>query len=214
MRKYNNPGVKLPRLGYPLSLWLFLTLTITGCGVSINKNNPALKLDPDVVPAKVYFIRPVPVKHKGIADNKIVVNYDGRRLLSIAEGNYTMVELNPSKGEITTHSKTMFTNRIVPLNVSRSRVFTFVPGGTYFIHLKRDNQEFRGIFYDPEPVDLATAKSLADGLHASGSLARHEPIDEIQSIAPVPPSGPLEPVTPEQLYRSKSPYLLKTPIKK
>jgi len=209
--KYNSPGLKSPSFAVLLLMWLILT--VNGCAVSVNKHHPALQLTPDVTPAKVYFIRPTPVKHKGIADNEITVDYAGQELLSITEGSYTLVEVNPGKGEITTHSKTMFTNRIAPITVSRNRLYTFVSGGTYFIYLKRDNQEFRGIFYDPEPVDLATAKLLTDDLSASGHLARREPIDRIQSIPPVPPTGPLEPVTPEQLYRSKSPYLLKKPIK-
>lgn len=213
MLKYNILSLKSLPLSILPSLWLVITLS--GCGVvSINRHNPALQLTPDVAPAKVYFIRTRPVKPKGIADNNLYVEYQGQKLLSIAEGTYALVEMNPGKGEIITHSKTMFTNRLMPIKVTRKRFFTFVSGGTYFINIKRDNQEFRGIFYDPEPVDLATAKSLTEDLRASGNLTRREPIDKINSVPPVPPTGPLEPVTPEQLYRSKSPYLLKEPVKK
>jgi hypothetical protein len=214
MHKHIVSGFKSPAYGVLVGLWIASAMSLSGCGVTIYKQHPALQLTPETKPAKVYFIRPMPEKHKGIADSKIIVDYQGQKLLAIAEGTYTLLAINPGKGEITTHSKTMFTNRKIPIDVSRSRAFTFVAGGTYFIYLKRDNQEFRGIFYDPEPLTLASAKSVAQGLDSVGKLANREPIHAIKDIPPVPPTGPLEPVTPEQLYRTKSPYLLKKPVKK
>ena len=186
MHKYNTPGFDSRSLGFLFCLSLFLTIILSGCGVSVYKQHPALQLSDDIVPANVYFIRPSPLKRKGIADNKISINYDGQRLLKIAADSYTLLKIKPGKGEITTNSKTFFTNQRVPINVSRSRLYTFVSGGTYFIYLNRINEEFRGIFYDPQPVDLATAKSLVQFLHASGSLTRKEPIDAIEEVAPVP----------------------------
>jgi hypothetical protein len=214
MRKFNISVFTSSWPGYLLHLLLVFTILLGGCGVSVYKNHPALKLTPDTAPAKVYFIRPTPAKYKGIADDQIRVDYQGQKLLNISEGTYTLLEISPGNGKITTRNKTFFTNRKIPINVSRSRSFTFVSGGTYFIDLKRDNQEFRGIFYDPQPVDLATAKTLAKSVDSVGRLASRHPIDVIKEIPPVPPTGPLEPVTPEQVYRTKSPYLLKKPVKK
>jgi hypothetical protein len=184
---------------------------LSGCGASVYKNHPMLQYSPDTLTAKVYFIRPQPAKPKGVADNKIKVSYQGVPLLEIREGSYTLVNIKPSSGEVTTHSKTRFINkdRYDAIDVSRSRKYTFVAGRTYFIDLKRINEEFRGIFYDPQPVNLATAKQLASELWADGP-ARDEPIEDIESVPPIPKPSPLEPAYPEQLYPGK-PYLLDKP---
>ncbi|WP_455365229.1 hypothetical protein, partial [Kaarinaea lacus] len=48
--------------------------------------------------AKVYFLRPMPLKYKGIADNKLRVDYNKTKLLTINEGQYVLVKLTPSRG--------------------------------------------------------------------------------------------------------------------
>ena len=190
--------------------FLLTTLVLSGCGSAVYKQNPALQTESDAAAASVYFIRPAPVKYKGVADNPVKISYDGQELLKIPEGTYTLLKIKQGKGEVTTHSKTRFTNRLYPIDVSRSRVYTFVAGRTYFIHIKRVNDEFRGITYDPEPVDLATAKTLSEKLSKWGLANRH-PIEDIEEVPPVPDSSPLEPMYPEQVYPG-TPYLLKKPI--
>ena len=160
----------------------------------------------------VYFIRHRPVKFKGVADKPITVDYQDRPLIKIPEDTYTLVKLQPGKGEITTRSKTLFTNNMRPISVSRSRMYTFLAGRTYFIYLKRVDEEFRGITYDPESVDLAKAKSLSENLHKWGA-AKQEPIAAIEEILPTPKTSPLEPVYPEKVYPG-SPYLLRKPVQK
>jgi len=187
------------------------TFALSGCG-TLYEENPALQAESDSDTAKVYFIRPTPVKPKGVADKPIEVDYAGKPLIKISEGTYTLVKLLPGKGEITTRSQTQFINQPQPIEVTRSRIYTLLAGRTYFIHLKRIDEEFRGITYDPEPVDLVTAKSLAEKLRKWGA-AKQEPIAAIEEVPPTPKTSPLEPVYPEKVYPG-SPYLLDKPVKK
>jgi len=187
---------------------LVINLLTAGCSNPVNYKNPQIQTDgEDSHIAKVYFLRPMPVKYKGIADNKLQVNYNKEELLSINEGQYALVKLKPSKGKITTHSRTKFIGGTEPINVSRDREYRFIAGKTYFIHLQRVDEEFRGIFYDPAPVTFEQARKLSDRLHAVGD-ARDEPIDEITSIKEAPQPSQLAPAYPENLYPGK-PYLIK-----
>jgi hypothetical protein len=191
---------------------ILLASLLSGCSASLYRDHPEVSFDPDTATAAVYFIRPAPVKTKGIADNPIEVSYKGKKLMKIPEGTYTMVKIKPGSGEVTTHSRTRFINknRYDAIDVTRSRKYTFVAGRTYFIHLKRIDEEFRGIFYDPQPVDLMTAKQLADQLHVSGP-ADEAPIAQLEIVPDIPKPGELEPAYPEDLYPG-SPYKLKKPV--
>ncbi|WP_455202923.1 hypothetical protein [Kaarinaea lacus] len=196
-----------------VSTSLLLAFILSGCA-NINTNHPALQVEADTLTANVYLIRPRMLKTKGIADNRLSVSYQGKNIAKISDGNYILLKIKPGKGEITTHSKTVFTNQSLPINVTRSRAYTFVAGRTYFIHLKRLDEEFRGVFYDPAPVDLKTAKELVtvENTRAFGA-ARSEPIEDIDEVPPIPKASPLDPAYPEQLY-PESPYILDKPLEK
>ncbi len=191
-----------------LAACVTIILLLYGCGNPVNVKHSQVQTGAqEEYIAKVYFIRPMPVKYKGIADNKVRVDFNNEELLTLNEGQYTMVKLNPSKGEVSTHSRTKFTNSNLPIEVSRKREYRFLAGKTYFIHLKRVDEEFRGIFYDPAPVTLEQALQLSKRLRALG-IAADEPIDQIKSVAEAPDPGPLVPALPEKLYPGK-PYLIK-----
>lgn len=187
---------------------LMLLLVPAGCGNPVNIKNPYVMSEADDAQvARVYFIRPRPYKYKGISDNEISVEFKNETLLTLNEGQYTMVRIKPSKGEIITHSKTRFTNKNVPIDVSRARNYRFLAGKTYFIYLKRVNEEFRGIFYDPSPVTYQQALKLVNRLRARG-LAKQEPISDINAGREAPEPSPLEPALPENLYPGEK-YLIK-----
>jgi hypothetical protein len=191
-----------------LAVLFTLLFVMAGCGNPVNIKNPYVMAESDDAHvARVYFIRPQPYKYKGIADNEISVEYKNETLLKINEGQYTMVRIKPSKGEIITHSKTQFTNKTVPIDVSRARNYRFLAGKTYFIYLKRINEEFRGIFYDPAPVTYQQALKLATNLRARG-LAKQEPITDISVAKEAPEPSPLEPALPEKMYPEEK-YLIK-----
>jgi len=184
-----------------------IVLLLYGCGSDVNVKHPMVETGvADEHIAKVYFLRPMPLKFKGVADQKVKVDFNNETLLSLSEGYYTLVKLKPSKGEVTTHSKTKFTNNNVPIDVSRSRAYRFIAGKTYFIELKRVDEEFRGIFYDPAPITYEKALAISRDLSASGE-AKDEPINKITSVSQVPDPSPLEPALPEHMYPGKK-YLL------
>ena len=167
---------------------------------TVNKNNAALvAYDSNSPAATVYFIRPEPFKYKGIADNLVTIEYQGEKLLDINEGQYVMVKLTPSEGDIITRSTTKFTNQQLPIEVTRNRRYKFIAGDTYFIYLKRIDEEFRGIFYDPAPVDLNEAKQLAKDLSVQGD-AKNAPIASLQAVPDSPLPSMLKPAFPEDLY--------------
>ncbi|MDH5327425.1 MAG: hypothetical protein OEZ68_01235 [Gammaproteobacteria bacterium] len=190
-----------------------VTLLVSACGtIEINKTHPAIaEVTPDTLTASVYFIRPMPVKPKGVADKPLKVEYNKQALLTIEEGSYTLIKIKPGQGEISTHSETRFINKAIPIKVSRKRRYTFISGRTYFIHLQRIDEEFRGIFYDPKPMELEQALTLIQTTNVTArGPARKEPIEQIESVPITPKAGSLEPAFPEGLY-PQSPYLLKNP---
>ena len=199
------------------SHWLSLSMTLlaiallSGCGVTVFKDNPVLQnVTKDTPLVTVYFIRPSLIKPKGFADKPVTVDVDGKHLLSIDQGFYTMLKIRPGKGNVITHSLTKFTNRLEPIKVSRKRNYDFVAGKTYFIYLKQLNEGFRGVFYDPMQISLAEAKKVIIDASPRGD-ARDEPIDDIKDVPDTPQAGPLAPALPEDLYPHYH-YLQKKPI--
>lgn len=194
-----------------LTFAIALVLSVAGCATA-NKQHPML-VTKEFKPgekaeafASVYFIRPKPIKSKGIADKPIRIQYQGKLLLKIDEGSYTLLRIKPSSGEIKVFNETKFTNKLEPITVWRARNYTFIEGKTYFIYLKRTNEEFRGIFYDPQPVNLQQAKKLIDTTWAWGE-ARNAPIDKLTQVSE-PPASAVQgqtPALPENVYK-REPY--------
>lgn len=155
----------------------------------------------------VYFIRPKPYKAKGVADEAVRIEFQEEALVTIDEGSYTLLRIRPSKGQLKVINKTRFINKTHPVEVWRAREYKFIAGKTYFIHVKRINEEFRGIFYDLEPVKLEKAKILAVKPRASGE-ARSRSIEDLKDVSNPPASaiGELSPALPENIYK-KEKYL-------
>jgi len=206
MRQQNVETAVKHRIFY--ILLILCAITAVSCSTVKTVNNSLVDNNSEEqYVSKVYFIRAMPVKFKGVADSRITVDVNGEQLLSIDEGAYTLVKLKPFKGPVTTHSRTLFTTKYEPIDVSRTREYNFIGGKTYFINLDRVNEEFRGIYYDPAPISLEKAKEITKTLRAVG-LAKQEPIQKIQHVVDIPPPSKLEPALPENLYPGK-PYLIK-----
>ena len=191
-----------------LFLTLLIIFLISGCA-TVNTKHPMviskeMKPDDPVDFAYAYFIRLKPYKSKGIADEPVRIEYQEKVLLELDEGSYTLLRIKPSKGELKVFNKTKFINKTHPVEVWRAREYKFIAGKTYFIHVKRINEEFRGIFYDLEPVNLKNAKTLADRPRASGE-ARNMPIEELKNISEPPASAisGLSPALPENIYKKE-----------
>lgn len=192
-------------------MMLFIMVIFAGCS-TINKQHPMLvtqeiKDGDNVAFASVYFIRPKPLKPKGVADKPITVEYQDKTILTVEQGGYTLLRIKPSEGFIKVNSETKFINKLEPIKVWRARHYKFIEGKTYFIYLKRVNEEFRGIFYEPQPIDFENAKKLAEDCFATGE-ARGNPIDKLVNISEPPASAfdKQPPALPENIYKPE-PYL-------
>lgn len=201
--------------GIKSSALILAALWLTACA-SINQQHPQVmsgvmtEAQKSQV-ASVYFIRPKPYKSKGVSDGRVRISFQDKTLLSQAEGNYSLLYIKPSKGDLKVHSKTMFTDKSTPVDVWRVREYKFLAGKTYFVYVRQINEEFRGIFYEPQPVSLREAKQLivsGDGLVtnvlATGA-ARSAPIDKLTEVDAPPASAvkELEPALPENIYKQE-----------
>jgi hypothetical protein len=201
---------------------LMFGLLLSACA-SINDEHPQLmtgelKSEAKGQLARVYFIRPKVYKTKGVANDPVRITFQGKPLLSQDEGNYSLLYLKPSRGTLKIHSKTLFTNQRAPVDVWRARQYKFIAGKTYFVYVKQVDEEFRGIFYEPQPVSLREAKQLIllgdgryDATRATGA-ARDVLIGDllVVNIAPASAVKSLAPALPENIYPQEK-YLHRLP---
>ncbi|MBL1278435.1 MAG: hypothetical protein COB30_020365 [Ectothiorhodospiraceae bacterium] len=203
-------------------LWLAVILSLVGCATArVYQGHPQLVKEKITAEKKaevatVYFIRPTAYKSKGVANDPVRIEFQGQTLLRQDEGSYTLLYLKQSKGTLKVHSKTLFTDKRDPVDVWRSREYKFIVGKTYFIYIRQINEEFRGVFYEPEPISLREAKALIkigkgrfSSTRASG-LAGSAPIEGIESVN-VPPASAIKglaPSLPENIYKQEK-YLRK-----
>ena len=201
---------------WPKSLALIASALLLSACASVNEKHPQLmmgeiKAEQKSQVASVYFIRPKPYKSKGVSDGSVRISFQNKTLLSQAEGNYSLLHIKPSKGALKVHSKTMFTDNSVPVEVWRVREYKFIAGKTYFIYVRQINEEFRGVFYEPQPVSLREAKQLVEagrgftGDALATGAARNAPIDKITEVN-VPPASAikeLSPALPEDIYKQE-----------
>ena len=59
-----------------------------------------IKAGDEIKFASVYFIRPKPLKPKGVADKPVTVEYQDKVILTAEEGGYTLLRIKPSEGFI------------------------------------------------------------------------------------------------------------------
>lgn len=202
--------------------WVLIlgVLLLTACA-SINKHHPQLmteKLTEEQKSqvASVYFIRPEPYKGKLMSNGPVRITFQNETLLEQDESNYSLLYIKPSKGTVKIHSQTMYTDKRAPVDVWRSRDYKFIAGKTYFIYVRQLNEEFRGVFYEPQPISLREAKILIEpgkgfnGRTIATGIARDAPIDKITEVNAPPASAikGLTPALPENIYKQEK-YLNK-----
>ena len=137
----------------------FLT-ALAGCETTINKEHPMIVTQADVAAANIYFIRPMTYRERGMADNPVVIEINGMEMLKLGKGEYTLLRVRPEKVQVKTRNLTRFTNKDDYVEMTRELRLELTPGKTYFIHIRQVNEEFRGVYYVPMPVDLKAAKEL------------------------------------------------------
>jgi len=205
--RVNKPSGAVVAGAVRLLLSALALLAVAGCA-SVNVQHPQV-LDNDAgaeqraQAARVYFVRPRPYKGKGVADGPVRITYKDKPLLKMAEGSYALLYIKPGKGQLKVFNETEFTNTGEVIEVWRGRRYRFIAGRTYFIYVRRIDEEFRGIFYELDPVTLERARRLIDTARPSGGAARSEPIDELTDVVPPPASAVqgVRPALPEDVYR-------------
>ncbi len=183
---------------------------------TVNNEHPNVASDEITAESKaqlatVYFIRPRVYKSKNLANGPVRVEFQEQTLLTQDEGTYTLLYIKPSKGTLKTHSKTLYVDQHSSIDVWRERVYKFIAGRTYFIYVRQIDEEFRGVFYAPQPVDLQEAKQLIVpgtnrfGYTRASGAARNAPIDELTEVN-LPPASAVKdliPAMPENLYKQE-----------
>jgi hypothetical protein len=155
-------------------------LGLFGCAATrIQSSHPLVQKNVSAPSARVYFIRPRTERTMGIADDVLHIELDQRQLLTLAKGEYVVVDLKPGPVVTTVKSMTIWGPDSKIKEMAKSQEFTFDEGKTYFIVMNMIDGEFRGIFFMPEAVDLLTAKEISKQLRAVGK-ARNEPISKLE----------------------------------
>ena len=130
--------------------------------------------------ARVYLLRPQAQRTRGVADNVVIVEAGRQKLAELAQGEYILVYLKPGDTDIVTRNLTYLTAKSMPVEVWRARHFSFAVNRDYFIEIKQDYEEFRGIYYIPNEIDDIRARALVERLHAGDELAKQHPLAAAQ----------------------------------
>lgn len=126
--------------------------------------------------ARVYFIRPEDQRSRGVADAPLKVELNEVPALSLSSGEYALLRLKPGPIDIVVRNLTYMTAQANPMEVWRARRYNFEPGKIYYVLMKQDHMEFRGIYFVPELVEAAEAARAAEHTHPAGELAEQNPI--------------------------------------
>lgn len=177
--------------------WTWLAvLAVTGCssspGTHVDSRHHLVSVAPEKQFATVYFLRPPTERAMGFSDNALTVKVDGRKLLTIDKGEYTLVYMRPRiHTTVTLENLTEVGPTISSLtmsdydvhnwiqrgtwpvkSMSKTYDFEFDAGKTYFLVLEPVDGEFRGVFFTLRSVDTFTAKHVAQDMRAMGDAKR------------------------------------------
>lgn len=155
------------------------SLLLGACTTSSIKKNERIVSDSEKNAATLYFIRPEPLRTRGVADSDINIELDQKLAAKLSAGEYIAVKVKPGKTEVSLWSYTYLTSKPMPEEVHRSAEFIFDAGKNYIIHTRFTQEEFRGIYFTPEEITTAEAKKMLHRLKPHGSLAKANPIDSL-----------------------------------
>ena len=146
-----------------------LALLISACAVTqVNLKHGMVQGDLSKPYAKVYFIRPFTEHPMGFSDNDLAVDVDGKRLMSLTKGEYTLVYLKPRDITITMTIPAQVRGRWEVTDMSQSRRFNLEPGQTYYINARLLDGEFRGARFIPTAMSRHEAQQAVRHLRAVG----------------------------------------------
>jgi len=133
-------------------LFVFL---VAGCTTTaINESHSLLANSSDGNIAKVYFIRP-DSGDRGVMGNAFNIYLSGKKLLTIANGEYTLVYLKYYSGDVIVESYTVINRggRNTQVLVKESQPFKFEESKTYYVTFKEYERGMRqGTSYIPNSI--------------------------------------------------------------
>ncbi len=157
-----------------------LALAVAGCATvtptRVQGDHP-LVVAPDAPGAvRVYFLRPEPERAMGYADNTLRVALEGRPLLTLNKGEYTLAYLHPRRNlRLTLRNLAARGPDWEPVPMERRFRLDLEPGRTYVVLLTPVNAEFRGVYFQARVLAPERAGPHLRGLRAVGA-ARREPL--------------------------------------
>ena len=152
---------------------LGLVVLLGGCATTnIHNEHPLYAESAEEPHADVYFVRPFTQRSRGVADSPLKVELDEIPALSLAIGEYALLRLKPTTTDIIVRNLTFMTAQVNPVEVWRARRYKFEAGKTYYVVMKQEHEEFRGIYFIPELVDPRSAAEVAQRLRPAGALAK------------------------------------------
>lgn len=162
-----------------LSLGALLALTAACGSTAVVESHPALAKSGETDVAKVYFLRP-DIGYRGVERNAFLISLDGQGLLTLATGQYVLVQLRPMSATLTVESSTVVRQggANVMTRVQESVPFVFEAGKTYYLAFVGKQQGWMsggGVSYLPTLMSRTAATATANGLKPVGSAVQ-EPI--------------------------------------
>ncbi len=153
-----------------------LAFWLSACSLTRSDfGHPMAQSDTSKPHARVYFIRPQTEHPMGLTDNDLDVSIDGKPLLELTKGEYTLVYLKPRDMTITMSTLMQIRGRWEIDTASQSRRFEFEPGGTYYIEARLMDGEFRGARFIPTLLTRLEAQQAVKHLKREG-LAKGDPL--------------------------------------
>lgn len=144
---------------------------------SIKKSHPLVQHDLTVLYATLYFIRPKTEHAQGFADAPLKISVDGKKLMSLAKAEYTLLYIKPRSVDITMSNKTQTRGRWEVEEMKTTRHFDFKAGETYFILAQPIDGEFRGTRFVPTALNTAEAKRASRYLSPVGKALKNQIVD-------------------------------------
>lgn len=159
--------------GTKTAVWLmaiFMVALLPACSVTrVNHDHSLAQSDLSESYANVYFIRPNTEHPHGFADNPLVVDVNGERLMKLGKGEYTMARLKARDITVTMSAQTQVRGRWEVTEMKQDRKFNLEPGETYYILAKMVDGEFRGVTFIPESISQLEAGQIVPSL-STGSI--------------------------------------------
>ncbi len=128
--------------------------------------------------AVIYFLRPDTERYMGAADNRIAVELNKELLLYLVKSEYTVVHLKPGEVDVTIKSLTNAGPFREFKQMKHTKRFEFAVGSTYYLSIEPVDGEFRGVYFQPHMIDLASAQQKSRHMRAIGP-ANRKPIAQM-----------------------------------